>query len=105
MGFDYRTSLALGRQTLGAQTKLVCNRPRRKGQRPHRDRADLPVRVQESPAEAWVESVFCGVGALSDTAAEVLLWEAGIAASPTVLWPQAKLLGGNTAPPINRKLD
>ena len=24
---------------------------------------------------------------------------------PTIVWPQAKLQGGNTAPPINRKLD
>ena len=33
----------------------------------------------------------------------VLLKEATI--TPTIVWPQAKQQGGNTAPPINRKLD
>ena len=35
--------------------------------------------------------------------AEVLLKE--VAITPTRVWPQARLQGGNTAPPISRKLD
>ena len=45
-----------------------------------------------------------GSGALNTTVhAKVLLKE--VAITPTIVWPQAQLQGGNTAPPINRKLD
>ena len=46
-----------------------------------------------------------GVGALKTAVrAEVLLKEAAIPfITPTIVWPQAKLQGGNTALPINRK--
>ena len=45
-----------------------------------------------------------GLGALNTTVlAQVLLKEFAI--TPTIVWPQARLQGGNTAPPINRKLD
>ena len=32
-------------------------------------------------------------------------WETELNWTPTIVWPQAKQQGGNTAPPINRKLD
>ena len=69
---------------------------------------DLPVSVQESPAEAWFSGgLLQGVGALSvavhawDLLKEVTI----IFITSTIVWPQVKQQGGNTAPPINRKLD
>ena len=57
---------------------------------------DLPVSVQESPAEAWVNSGLpWGRGTEHNSA--------GI--SPLDPYPEAKQQERNTAPPINRKLD
>ena len=48
MGFDYKT---LG----GDKQNLVCTRTQEKGAvTPQETDPDLPVSVQESPAEAWV---------------------------------------------------
>ena len=70
---------------------------------------DLPVSVQESLAEAWVGRVACaaGLGALS---AAVCAWDllnkvTIIFITSTIVWSQVKQQGGNTALPINRKLD
>ena len=56
MGFDYRTSTGLGKQTLGGHKQnLVRTRTREKGAgTPQETDPDLPVSVQESLAEAWV---------------------------------------------------
>ena len=56
MGFDYRTSAGLGKQTLGGHKQnLVHTRTQEKGAvTPQETKPDLPVSVQESPAEAWV---------------------------------------------------
>ena len=58
MGFDYRTSTELGKQTLGEHKQnFVCTRTQEKGAvTPQETEPDLPVSVQESPAEAWVNS-------------------------------------------------
>ena len=56
MGFDYRTDAGMEQQTLGGHKKnLVCTRTQEKGAvTPEENDPDLPVSVQESPAEAWV---------------------------------------------------
>ena len=47
-----------GKQTLGGHKQnLVCTRTQEKGAvTPQETEPDLPVSVQESPAEAWVDS-------------------------------------------------
>ena len=56
MGFDYRTYTGLGKQTLGGHKQnIVCARTQEKGAViPQETDPDLTVRVQQSPAEAWV---------------------------------------------------
>ena len=56
MGFDYTTYTGLGKQTLGGHKQnLVCTRTQEKGALTQQETdPDLPVSVQESPAEAWV---------------------------------------------------
>ena len=58
VGFDYRTFTGLGKQTLGGHKQnLVCTRNQEKGAVSSQEsEPDLPVSVQESPAEVWVES-------------------------------------------------
>ena len=56
MGFDYRTSTGLGKQTLrGHKQNLVCIRTHENGAvTPQETEPDLPVSLQESQVEAWV---------------------------------------------------
>ena len=58
MGFDYRISTRLGKQTLGGyKQNLVCIRTQEKGAVTTQEtEPDLPVSVQKSPVEAWVNS-------------------------------------------------
>ena len=58
MGFDYCTSTGLGKQTLGGQKQnLLQSRTQEKGAvTPQVTQPDFPVSVQESLAEAWVDS-------------------------------------------------
>ena len=58
MGFDYRTSTGLEKQTVGGHKQnLVCTRIQEKGAvTPQETEPDLPMSVQESLAEAWVDS-------------------------------------------------
>ena len=58
MGFDYRISTGLGTQNLGGhKQKLVCTRIQEKeAVSPQETEPDLPVSVQESLAEVWVNS-------------------------------------------------
>ena len=58
MGFDYRTSTGLGKQILrGHKQNLVHTRTQEKGAVTLQETdPDLPVGVQESLAEAWVDS-------------------------------------------------
>ena len=57
MGFDYRTSTVLRKQTLGGHKQnLVCTKTQGKGAvTPQETDPDLPVSIQESLTEAWVE--------------------------------------------------
>ena len=57
MGFDYRTSTGLGKQTLGGHKQnLVHIRSQEKEAVSLQEtEPDLPVSVQESPAEAWID--------------------------------------------------
>ena len=58
MGFDYRTYTGLGKQTLEEHKEnFVCTRTQEKGAgTPQETDPDLPVSVQNSPVEAWVNS-------------------------------------------------
>ena len=58
MGFDYRTYIGLGKQTLGGQKQnLASTKTQENGTvTPQETGTDFPVSVQESPAEAWVGS-------------------------------------------------
>ena len=59
MGLDYRTSTGLGRKESleGHKQNLVCTRTQEKGTvTPKETESYLPVSVQESPMEAWINS-------------------------------------------------
>ena len=58
MGFDYRTYIGLGKQTLeGHKQNMVGTRTQEKGAVILQETdPDLPLSVQESLAEAWVSS-------------------------------------------------
>jgi len=58
VGFDYRTSTRLGKQTLGGHNKnLVCTRKQEKGTvTPQETEPDLLLSVLEPPAQVWVDS-------------------------------------------------
>ena len=69
---------------------------------------DLPMSVQESPVEGWVNGgLLPGLGALSAAVcAWDLLKEVPIMfIASTIVLPQVKQQRGNTAPAIHRKLD
>ena len=57
MGFDYSTSIGLGKQTLGGQKQnLLQSRTQEKGaMTPQETEPDLPAIVLESLVEAWVD--------------------------------------------------
>ena len=63
MGLDYRTSTGLGEQTLGGhEQNTVCPRTlERRAATSQETEPDLPVSVQESLAEGWVDSGLHGV--------------------------------------------
>ena len=67
----------------------------------------MPMSVHESLVEAWVSGGCCrAAGAECSSASWDLLKEVTIIfITSTIVWPQVKQQGGNTAPPINRKLD
>ena len=56
VGFDYRTSTGLGKQTLGRHKQnIVCTRTQEKRALiPQETEPDLPVSIWESLAEVWV---------------------------------------------------
>ena len=66
---------------------------------------DLPVSVQESLAEVWVSGGLLKVGGTACSSACMEAFEEISFITSTIVWPQVKQQGGNTAPPINRKLD
>ena len=62
MGFDYRTSTGLGKQTLGGHKQnLVHTRIQEKGAVfPEETESALPVSFQESLVKAWVNGLASG---------------------------------------------
>ena len=108
MGFDYRTSTGLGKQTLeGHKQNLAYTRTQEKGAVTSQETdLDLPVSVLESPVEVWVVAC-CKVGGTECAmpAWDLLKEVAIISITSTIPWPQVEQQGENTAPPINRKLD
>ena len=58
MGFDYKTSTGLEKQTLGGHKQnLVCTRIQEKGAvNAQENEPDFCVSAWESPAETWVNS-------------------------------------------------
>ena len=113
VGFDYRASTELGKQTLGGHKQnFVSTRTQEKGAvTPQETEPDLPVSVQESPVEVRVDSgLLRGQGHWIQQSWEpwVVCWHKSLkevaitAITPTTVWPQ----GGNYRElPINRKLD
>ena len=103
MGFDYRTSTGLGKQPLGGHKQnLVCTGTQEKGAvTPQETESDLPVWVSGGDDVGWVAAL--GSGALNTTVLALALLKEVIitATTPTMVRPQAKLQGGNTALPIN----
>ena len=63
------------------------------------------MNVQQFPAETWLDSGRLHV--LNTTAQAKDLWKEVtiIFITPVIVWSQVKQQGGNTALPINRKLD
>ena len=60
--FNYRTSMGLGKQTLGGH-KLILVHTKSQGKgavSPQETESDLPVSVQESLVEGWVDSLTPG---------------------------------------------
>ena len=110
MGFDYRTSAGLGKQTLGwhKQSLLHARTQEKRAVTPRKIDPDLPRSVQKSLLRHGMTvrgTEYYSLGRCS-ILAEVLLKEVSInAITPAIVWPQAKLQAGNTAPPISRKLN
>ena len=83
----------------------MCTRTQEKGAAtPQETDPELPVSIQESLVEAWVSvgGTAAGWGALS---AAVCVWDllkefTIIFITSTIVWPQVKQQGGNTALPI-----
>ena len=74
---------------------------------PQKTDPDLPVSVQESLEEAWVDGgLLQGWGhRVQQCLQQNLLKEVTIIfITSTIVWPRVKQQGGNTALPINRKL-
>ena len=103
-----RTYTGLGKQTLGGHKwNLVGTRTQEKGAvTPQETEPDLPMSVQESLAEAWSAVAWCRVRDTECSSACTGPFEGGhYLHFLHHSWPQVKQQGGNTAPPINRKLD
>ena len=63
VGFDSRTSTGLGKQNFEGTKNLMCTRTQEKGAVTQQEtEPDLPVSVQESPEEAWVDRPAAGSG-------------------------------------------
>ena len=88
-----RTYTGLGNRLLEGTNRTLCTRTWEKGAvNPQETNPDLPVSVQESPAETWVHGglLQAGLGALSVAAhAWELLKEVTILSiTSTIVWPQ-----------------
>ena len=102
MRFDDRISTGLEKPTLGGQKRnLVCPRTQKKGAVTLEEtEPDLPVSVQESLEELWVDRGCLGVRGTEHNSPRISPFEEVTitAITPTIVWPQAKVQGGNTVP-------
>ena len=102
MRFDDRTSTGLEKPTLGGQKRnLVCPRTQKKGAVTLEEtEPDLPASVQESLEVLWVDRGCLGVRGTEHNSPGISPFEEVTitAITPTIVWPQAKLQGGNTVP-------
>ena len=91
----------------GTTKPRVYQHPGERSTDPRGTDPDLPVSVQESPAEACVlGGLLQGRGHRAAVCARDLLKEATtVFITSTIVWSRVKQQGGNTALPINRKLD
>ena len=107
MGFDYKTSTGLGKETRGGHKQnLVQTRTQEKGAVATQEtEPDLPVSIPGSPVEAWVNSGLPGVRSTEYNSPGINPFEGGhhYCHYSTIVFPQAKLHGRNTAPHVNRK--
>ena len=98
-----------GKQTLGGHKQnFVYTRTQEKGAvTPQETDPDVPVIVQESGGGVGLKLPAAGSGALSVVvhAWDLLKQVAIIFIISIIVWSQIKQQGGNTALPINRKLD
>ena len=85
------------------QTKLCAHQDpgERSSDSSQETEPNLPVSVQESPAEAWVNSGCRGVRSTEHNSHGISPFEVG----HHYLYPYLPYKGENTAPPFNRKLD
>ena len=95
----------------GTNKNLVCTRTQKKGaMTPQETETDLSVHVRKSLEEAWVDSslpwgqIHWLQQSWDAQPADISPLEE-VAITPTIVWPQAKLQGGNTVPSISIKLD
>ena len=96
-----------GNRLLEGKNRNVCTRTQEKGAViPQENGPDLPMSVQVSLGEAWVDGG-CRVGGTELSNARLGPFEGDcvIFITSTIVWLQVKQQGGNTASPINRKLD
>ena len=97
-----------GNRLLEGTNKTLCTRTQEKGAvTPQETDPDLPMSVQESPAEAWVGGGLLQgwYNACSSASWDLLKEVTIIFITSTIVWSQVKQQGGNTALPIYRKLD
>ena len=113
LGFIKRTENLQRNRLLECTTKVVCTRTQKKrAVTSQKTEPDLPVSVRECLAEVWVKS---GLPRSQGHSLQQS-WEPQLAGLspceegyryrhiPTIVWPEAKLQGGNTGPAISREL-
>ena len=107
MELDYGTSTGMGKRARGGQGKTLCTPgPRRRSRDPASDWARLPCECLGVPVEAWAASGLHGVRGTrykswEPQKAGVSHFEGGCqptAITLTIVWPEVRLQGGNTAP-------
>ena len=105
MGFDYRIPTGLGKQTLGEHKQnLVHTRTQEKGAvTPQKTEPDLPLNVQESLVEAWVNGGYCGVRGTEYNSPGISCFEGGSISLP--YFASGQTTRRITVPLINRKFD
>ena len=92
----------------GTKKTFCALGPRRKEQRPHKRLSQTCLRVSRNLLWRLGSTVACcGIRDTEYNSSGIPLWKkiSIISITPTIVWAQARLQGGKTAPPINIKLD